>query len=423
MYAAPVRVTMLAEVIEISIPALPARRLHRADHAVVAGVAAGLAEHLHVDVRLVRGAFVALTPVGGFGALVYLAFWAVVPQVSGGSAPVEPGRRPQQALAGNRLLPFAALLVGGLLLANLFGLSIGGAALWPLVLGGIGVALVWREADDAQRSRLASLSSRTAEFATVREPFGLVRVAGGVLLLLAGFAAFVGQEADWIAVWNGVRAAAIVLAGVLLIFGPWWWRLVHELTDERRERIRSQERVEVATHVHDSVLHTLALIQRSAGDAREVTRLARGQERELRRWLYRPEDAGDAGNLRAALEVIAAEVEDGRGVTVEIIVVGDCRIDEPLGALVAATREALVNAAKHAQVAQISLYAEVEDHDVSVFVRDRGRGFDPGAVGTDRYGLAESVLGRMRRAGGTAAVRSSPGGGTEVQLHLARPST
>jgi two-component sensor histidine kinase len=281
---------------------------------------------------------------------------------------------------------------------------------------------VWREADDAQRSRLANLSSRTAEFATVREPFGLVRIAGGLLLLLAGFAAFVGQEADWIAVWNGVRAAAIVLAGVLLIFGPWWWRLVHELTDERRERIRSQERVEVATHVHDSVLHTLALIQRSAGDSREVTRLARGQERELRRWLYRSEDAG-AANLRAALELIAAEVEDAHGVTVEIIVVGDCGIDERLGALVAATREALVNAAKHADVAQISLYAEVEDDGVSVFVRDRGRGFDPGAVPMDRYGLAESVVGRMRRAGGTAAVRSSPGAGTEVQLHLARLST
>ncbi|MEP7053802.1 MAG: PspC domain-containing protein [Actinomycetota bacterium] len=420
MYAARSRVNMVAEVIDIAVRSAPGRRLRRADQAMVAGVAAGLAEHLRVDVRLVRAAFVVLLFFSGFGALMYIAFWGFVPQASAPDRPNRQGPRASLASAGNRLLPFAALVIGGLMLANVLGLRAGGASLWPLVLGGVGVALVWREADDAQRARLASLSTRTAEFTTVRDPFGLVRIAGGLLLLLAGIAAFVGTKADWSAVWNGVGASAVVLAGVLLIFGPWWWRLVAELTSERRERIRSQERVEVATHVHDSVLHTLALIQRSASDPREVARLARGQERELRRWLYHPQGDASIGSLHAALEAIAAEVEDTHAVTVEIIVVGDCPLDDKLNALIAAAREALVNAARHAGVAQISLYAEVEGDSVSVFVRDRGTGFDPGAVPVDRYGLAESVVGRMRRAGGTAAVRSSPGSGTEIQLHLTR---
>jgi signal transduction histidine kinase/phage shock protein PspC (stress-responsive transcriptional regulator) len=412
---------MTAEVIDIVATATPGRRLYRTEHAVVAGVAAGLADHLRGDVRLVRGAFVVLLFAGGVGAMMYLALWAVVPQAAGASPRHEsPERRPIPPMDRNLLLPLAALLVGGLLFAGQLGLGIGGGVVWPLVLGGIGVTLVWREADDAQRARLAGLSSRTAQFAAVREPYGLVRIAGGVLLLFAGIGAFVGTHADWSAVLSGLRAAVIVLAGVLLIFGPWWWRLVNELTAERRERIRSQERVEVATHVHDSVLHTLALIQRSASDPREVARLARGQERELRRWLYRPEGGTGADSLHAALEAVAAEVEDTHAVTVDLIVVGDCSLDEAQAPVVAAAREALVNAAKHAGVEHISLYAEVEGQSVSVFVRDRGRGFTPDAVPAGRYGVAESVIGRMRRAGGTATVRSAPGTGTEVELHMTR---
>lgn len=412
------RVTMDAEVIDIVAPTVPARKLYRADQAPLAGVAAGLADHLRVDVRVLRTAFVALSFASGFGIMMYLVFWALVPlgtsptvRTAGPAAPPSRSR--------NKLLPLAALLVGGLLLFDQLGLSLGGRAVWPVVIGGLGLALVWREADDAQRQRLAGISSRTAGLASGK-PFGLLRIAGGLLLLLAGLAAFVAVNADWRAVWNGLGAGAVVLAGVLLIFGPWWWKLVQELSNERRERIRSQERVEVATHVHDSVLHTLALIQRSAADPREVGRLARGQERELRRWLYRPDVQAGSGNLHAALEGVAAEIEDDHSVSVEVIVVGDCPLDDKLTALVAAAREALVNAARHSGVEAISLYAEVEPESVSVFVRDRGRGFDPAVVATGRYGLAESVMGRMRRAGGTATVRSSPGEGAEVQLHIDR---
>lgn len=426
MYVAPARVTMAAEVDDIATRIVPERRLYRANRAVVAGVAAGLADHLQIDVRLVRTAFIALTFAGGSGVLMYLAFWVLVPQstvpLDPFTTPVLAGRRGHAPKPSNYLLPLVALLFGGMLLASQLHLSVGGKTLWPLVLGGVGLTLVWRAADDAQRSRLASLSSRTAEFATSRQPLPLLRVAGGVLLLLGGLAAFVGTKADWHAVWGGLRAGAIVLAGVLLIFGPWWWRLVQELTDERRERIRSQERVQIATHVHDSVLHTLALIQRSAAEPREVTRLARGQERELRRWLYRPEGENGSGSLLVAFEAIAAEVEDSHAVTVEVIVVGDSPLDDKLDALVAAAREALVNAARHAGVEQISLYAEIEAESVTVFVRDRGQGFEPAFVPPDRHGLAESIIGRMRRAGGTATVRSSPGDGTEIQLKMARVS-
>jgi signal transduction histidine kinase len=192
-----------------------------------------------------------------------------------------------------------------------------------------------------------------------------------------------------------------------------------DLRDERRERIRSQERAEVAAHVHDSVLQTLALIQKAADDPREVSRLARSQERELRGWLYRPA-THSGGQFAAALESAAAEVEEAHRVAVEVVVVGDCPVDARAGALVAAAREAMVNAAKHAGVAQVQVYAEVEADRLAVFVRDRGAGFDPTQVPADRLGLAQSVVGRMERNGGTAQVRSEPGSGTEVRLEMPR---
>lgn len=187
---------------------------------------------------------------------------------------------------------------------------------------------------------------------------------------------------------------------------------------ERRERIRSQERAEVAAHVHDSVLQTLTLIQKAAGEPTEVQRLARSQERELRSWLYAGRDT--TGTFERALDALGAEVEEVHGVPVEVVVVGDTALDERVSALVAATREAVVNAARHASAPVVDVYAEVEPTLVSVFVRDRGKGFDPGAVPEDRHGLAGSVVGRMVRHGGSAVVRSAPGEGTEVRLELPR---
>jgi len=237
-----------------------------------------------------------------------------------------------------------------------------------------------------------------------------------------GLTSVLAVSGNLAAMREGVAATAVVLAGVAVVTGPWWWRTWTELAAERRERIRSQERAEVAAHVHDSVLHTLALIQRRVNDPREVTRLARGQERELRSWLYRPTGSPDE-RFAAALEAAAAEVEDTYAVSVEPVIVGDFvgdrAVDERLAALLQATREALVNAAKHADVATVSLYAEVEPGQITVFVRDRGKGFDPVAVDADRHGVAGSIVGRMQRHGGTADVRSAPDQGTEVRLTMA----
>jgi signal transduction histidine kinase len=216
-------------------------------------------------------------------------------------------------------------------------------------------------------------------------------------------------------------AAALGVVGLGLIVGPWLVRLSADLGSERAERIRSQERADVAAHLHDSVLQTLALIQRSAEDPATVARLARAQERDLRSWLY-DSAATATGTFAASLRQVAAEVEDDFGVPVEVVCVGDLESGSAVRPVVLAAREAMVNAAKHAGVDQVDTYAEVSSSDVEVFVRDRGVGFDPGSIAADRHGVRDSIVDRMERHGGTAVVRSTPGEGTEVRLRLPRPA-
>ena len=213
-------------------------------------------------------------------------------------------------------------------------------------------------------------------------------------------------------------AVVVTVIGLALITGPWWMRMVTELGEERRERIRSQERAEIAAHLHDSVLQTLALIQRNAASPREVARLARGQERELRTLLY--DMRTPTGQLADGLKTAAGEVEDDYAITVDVVVVGDAPMDANLAAVVAASREALVNAAKHAGVDTVSLYAEVEDDAVEVYVRDRGTGFDLDDVAGDRQGVRGSIIGRVERHGGQVTVRTAAGSGTEVEIRMAR---
>ena len=220
---------------------------------------------------------------------------------------------------------------------------------------------------------------------------------------------------------GSVAMFAILVAGLLLLVGvvvlPWLFLLTRTLARERAARVRAEERAEVATHLHDSVLQTLTLIQKRAGDPAAMARLARHAERELRGWLYGP-DADAPADLAGALRVAAAEVEDRFGVSVELVTVGSCPLDERARGVVAAAGEALTNAAKHAGVAKVSLYAEVAGAELLVAVRDRGRGFDPAATGRDRHGLAESIMGRMQRLGGTCTIHAAPGSGTEVELRL-----
>jgi signal transduction histidine kinase/phage shock protein PspC (stress-responsive transcriptional regulator) len=391
------------------------RRLYRtSDDLVLAGVAAGLAEHLHVDVRIVRIAFVALALAGGLGLVLYAAFWAVVPQRHGPGRPAH-DRRHRRPDRGD-LVAFSLVAAGVVLLTRQFGLWLGGAFLWPILAAAAGVALIWRQADEVQRARWSARGPLAAwRTAVVRVAIGAALVAAGVLWLLVA-------RDGLRAARDGLLAVLVAVAGLALITGPWWWRLATDLTDERRERVRAQERAEVAAHVHDSVLQTLALIQSRAGQPREVQRLARAQERELRGWLFgRPRtNTNGEGTLVAAVETAAAEVEDMHATSIDVVAVGDCSLDDRLNAVVAAAREAMVNAAKFAGVEQVQVFVEVEGSTVTVFVRDRGVGFDLDAVDDDRRGVSESIVGRMTRNGGTAAVRTSPGHGTEVELSMTR---
>jgi signal transduction histidine kinase len=369
----------------------------------------------------VRAGFVALTWFNGFGIVLYLALWAVVPQEPL-LAGAEPRRR--RPIERGTALALAALAAGGLLGTRGVPFLGDNPQLIPLLLAAAGLAVLWGQADSTQRDRWRQMSLGGRGPAPTRQArwVAIARFAGGVALVATGVASFLLLSGTLGAARDGLVAAVAVLAGLALLTAPLWWRLVADLTEERRERIRSQERADLAAHLHDSVLQTLALIQRHADSPREVARLARGQERELRTWLYRPEDR-EQSRFAAAMEAIAAEVEDAYVVQVESVVVGDADVDEHLAALVQAAREALVNAAKHAGVGSVSLYAEVEPEQVTVFVTDRGAGFDPDTVREDRHGVRGSIVGRMARHGGTAAIRSRPGAGTEVELTMDRSTS
>ncbi len=298
----------------------------------------------------------------------------------------------------------------------------------PLGVAAIGAAVVWREADQTQRRRWTQGARSGVTSVAGSGRTALLRVLAGAVFVAAGIAVFLIGNLQLDQVQFALLAVLATLVGVAVLTVPWWVRLMRDLGEERRERIVEAERAEIAAHLHDSVLQTLALIQRQSDQPREVQRLARGQERELRHWLYGiggygrsrlAEPALDAG-LADALAAAAAEVEDTYALTVRPVVVGgDRKLDDGLRALVLAAREAMVNAAKHADVDEVSVFAEVEPDEVHVFVRDRGVGFDPDAVPDDRHGLADSVHGRMARHGGTVSLRSTPGTGTEVHLTIA----
>jgi signal transduction histidine kinase len=285
------------------------------------------------------------------------------------------------------------------------------ALVWPLVLAATGTALIWHRSTAARprTTRLRGLPKPPEPVTRGRALLGASLVVGAALLFLLSTDAL-GAARDVVLV---LLAVVVALA---LILTPLWWRLGKSLAEERAARIRSQERAELAAHLHDSVLQTLALVQRRADDPRAVATLARRQERELRAWLSGSAEPGSRETLAAALRSAAAEVEEAHGVAIDVVAVGDARRDGGGEAVVAAAREALVNAAKFAGDSPIAVYAEADDARVHVFVRDRGPGFELAAVPADRRGVRESIVGRMERVGGRASVTSSPGEGTEVEL-------
>lgn len=369
----------------------------------------------------VRIALVVLLGFSGLGLMLYSAFWAVLPQ----QLP-EDGKPARRDLAA--LLPFAAIGVGIVLLQSLlFGDRNGPAGQigWLVAIIALGAGVIWHQSDPNRRANHPTNVPQAPWLAAVvaesdRRSF-VFRFVGGGILVATGFigvlVVYAPSRGGFTSVVNGLIFAVVGLLGVGVVVAPLLWRTFNQLRAEREGRIREQERAELAAMIHDQVLHTLALIQRNSTDIKEVQRLARGQERSLRNWLYKP-TASPTERFSAALEQAAAEVEDTYAITVETVVVGDTQCDERVGALVAAAREALVNAARHAGVQTVSLYAEVESDELSVFVRDRGAGFDIDTVADSRHGVRGSIIGRMQRHGGRAEIRSAPGDGTEVRLML-----
>ena len=415
--------------------------MRRRSGRVVAGVAGGVADHLGVDVFWVRLAFAVLVPLSGLGIPAYGLLWMFVRQEGTDVRRVVPDAERRQAY-GLIALALAAGLVASALGDTGIGLVVG-----PLGVVAVGAALVGREVDGRVERRAMAVPpgdrARVRRWRRITRPAALLRVLSGAVFVATGLGVFLLGNLDLGQVQFGLLAVLATLVGVAVLTIPWWLRLVRDLGEERRARIVTAERAEIAAHLHDSVLQTLALIQRQSDQPREVLRLARGQERELRAWLYGPggyHAGAEAAPLDAgfteALAAAAAEVEDTYAVTVRPVVVGgDRTLADGLRALVLAAR--VLGRVHHrlAGVEEVSVFAEIEGSDsgadgtdgtggtggtVHVFVRDRGSGFDPQAVPADRHGLADSVHARMTRHGGTVRLRSGAGEGTEV--HLAMPT-
>ncbi len=366
---------------------------------LIGGVCARLARMTGLPVVLLRAAFVVGTALGGLPIVLYGVLWVIW---RGGR--LHTRRATLEIGAGVGLLVLAVLL-----LLRAQGLWVGDALVWPVTLIAVGASLIWHQ---SQRSAADGSAAGRERRVVELGPAARTRVGFGVLLVVGGGLIFLSLSGAVASVSDFLAVIFVMLVAGLTIFAPLWLRFVRE----RTERIRSQERAEVAAHLHDSVLQTLALVQRRADDPRAVATLARKQERELRAWLNGTADG--SATLAAALRAAAAEVEEAHGTEIEVVTVGDRPLSAGAEAIAAAAREALTNAAKFAPDTAISLFAEIGPEHVEVFVRDRGPGFDPDSVPADRRGLRESIMSRMHRHGGRAAVHTAPGQGTEVELVL-----
>ncbi|MGM0928618.1 MAG: PspC domain-containing protein [Actinomycetota bacterium] len=432
---------------------------------IIAGVCAGLARHLDVSVGIVRVGMVALALAGGAGVLLYIWLWLLVPTAAdealaaerafnprdiaenfargfGASGafrdgtgqagtpalrpvdqPLPPPAAPSQGAEGTGtrrllqrggkeiLIGAALVLAGGAVVAQIAGIDLPWGTWLPVLAIAAGAVIAWMQLDDSRRSGLMDRAGATGAQ-------GAVRLLAGLVLVVAGIVTMVSGSITWEAMWPTLFASLAVLAGVLLVLAPWVLKYWRDLETERSGRIRETERAEIAAHLHDSVLQTLALIQNRAGSEQDVTRLARAQERELREWLYR-DRRQEEGNLVDRVKAVAAEIEDAYGHPVDVVAVGDAAVTDRHEVLVFATREAVQNAAKHAG-GGISVYVECTPGRSEVFVRDRGPGFELASVPPDRMGVRESLIGRMERHGGHARIRNT-GSGTEVHLSLEHP--
>ncbi|GDZ17714.1 histidine kinase [Bifidobacteriaceae bacterium MCC01963] len=391
------------------------------------GVCKGIALHLGISVMWVRLAFIALTCLYGAGIIAYVFLWIFMPagdpqavasaeHIPVEQAPLARGNQPTQAgvedtavsaeslsEAIQRAPKPALVALAGFVLLTIGLLLVGTGAdsqlIIPLLLGLAGIALAWM-----------NLSPNGTQ---------LLSMLGGIALIFMGWAIYVSNVTyvGW-----GTSPRRIMLSGFIMIacivlaVMPWANAMLQRLSREQALKEREEERADMTAHLHDGVLQTLALIQLHSEDPATVLTLARGQERELREWLYQERSTSDR-SVSAGLKQIAAEVEDEHGKPIEVVTVGDAHPSAQTDALLDATRQALVNAVTHGSE-PISLYCEATDTTVEVFVRDHGEGFDIDTIPPDRLGIRESIIGRIKRRGGTVEIVSKAGWGTEVRMHM-----
>ncbi len=400
----------------------PLRRAR--DGQLFGGVAAGIARRTGFSVGLIRAGIVVATLVTtGYLAMAYVLAWLLIPAEDADS------NIGTKALADRRGIGLAAALASVLVVALIIASALN--APWvtslavPIIACAVGLVLIVRNAPEDELEYLRGLADPAGMTRTAPRSRRVMRVILAAVLLAFGLWALLGGH-ERFALLRPLAGIVLLVGGVVVALGPWLLRTAREAVDERQARIRAEERAEMASRVHDSVLQTLALIQRRSTDPNQVVQLARAQERELRAWLFDGRAPGSmegqAATVADGVRLIQQDVEARHGISVDAVTVGDCVLDDDLSALLAAAREATVNAAKWSGADLVSLFAEVEPDSVSLFVRDRGKGFDPESVPADRKGLAESVQGRMARRGGSATIRSAPGQGTEVSLTMPRPA-
>jgi signal transduction histidine kinase len=414
-------------------PRRPGRHHHlrnirrTSDARVLAGVCGGISRTTGIDVTIVRIGAVLVSLAAGFPVLIYALAWLIVPLDE------ETSNIFSRALGDRRGIRLFISVIPVVIVTQFIvsALHIGfvGIISWPVFLAAGLTILIWRNASDQERiwiddDLVPMLSIGTEGHSrwklVLRAGAGVLLAGGGIMVLILGHTTT--------SALRPLGGALLVIAAIVVIFGPWWLTLARDLMSERQARALAEERAQMAAHVHDSVLQTLALIQRSSDDPQHVVRLARAQERELRAWLFEGRAPGtiseDATTLSQGVGLLQRQVEADHGITVQVVLVGDCNLTDGLRALLDAAREATVNAAKWSGAPQVSLYAEVEVDPAAVrlFVRDRGQGFDPANVPGDRQGIAQSITARMTRHGGAAAIRSAPGEGAEVELTMPVPT-
>lgn len=407
----------------------PVRRLSRPTQGrVLAGVCRGIADHVGVDVRMVRLVFVVVGVVSGAGIVAYLFLWAMTPveeSVEVAGRPIDPAQPetvpPPQSAGRASAIPRGAVLLavgvlttlaGGIAMLQATGTDVRAGILLPVLLVAIGAVVAWAQLDATQRARWTGIGEWRG--------LGIARLSVGIGIVALGLFAFVTRGQSPAQVWDVALATLSILVGTALICLPFAVRLWSDFRREQDARVRETERADIAAHLHDGVLQTLALIQRGADDPAYVLTLARKQERELRGWLYGSNE-DPSQTLAAAVSAAAAEVEDLHSVPVDVVITGDRALDEGGTALVRAVREALLNAVRHGSP-PVSVYVEIGPSAVEAFVRDHGAGFDVDAVPHDRLGVRESILGRMKRHGGNAQVRRREPG-TEIILTMPHHET